>query len=169
MTIHDLATLYDYSTWANAKLFRAMADLSAEAFVQPVAGSYGSVRNTLVHVMSTEWGWTSRCGGPPRPAKLNAADFPTPESVAKTWQTVEGHVRSFLASLSDDDLAREVSYPGSGGATRAMPLVELMHHAILHAMHHRGQVALLLRELGVAPGNVDLLFYYAERRGVSAW
>ena len=50
-----------------------------------------------------------------------------------------------------------------------MPIGELMHHAILHAMHHRGQVALLLRELGVAPGNLDLLFYHAETRGVSAW
>lgn len=169
MTVHHLKTLYDYSTWANTKLFRAMADLTPAAFVQPVAGSYGSVRNTLVHVLSTEWGWTSRCGGPPRPAKLEADDFPTLESVTDTWRTVETHVRTFLDALTEDELAREVSYSGSGGALRTMPLGELMHHAILHAMHHRGQVALLLRELGVAPGNVDLLFYYAEQRGVSAW
>ncbi|GAB5537811.1 MAG: DinB family protein [Rubricoccaceae bacterium] len=169
MTAQHLSTLYDYSMWANARLFRAMADLSDEAFTRTVAGSYGSIRNTLVHVMSTEWGWTSRCGGPPRPAKLNAEEFPTLESVASTWKTIEGHVQSFLSTLDDDALAREVSYPGSGGETRTMPLGELMHHAILHAMHHRGQVALLLRELGVAPGNMDLLFYYAETQGVSAW
>lgn len=169
MTVQHLSTLYDYSTWANDRLFRAMTDLPEEAFTQDVAGSYGSIRNTLVHVMSTEWGWTSRCGGPPRPAKLNAADFLTLDSVVCTWQTIEGHVRSFLSTLNDDALTREVSYPGSGGATRTMPLGELMHHAILHAIHHRGQVALLLRELGIAPGNVDLLFYYAEKRGVSAW
>lgn len=169
MTAQHLSTLYDYSMWANTRLFTVMADLSDEAFTQPVAGSYGSIRTTLVHVMSTEWGWTSRCGGPPRPSKLNAEDFPTVDSVVRTWQTIEGHIRGFLATLDDGALTHEVSYPGRGGSIRTMPIGELMHHAILHAMHHRGQVALLLRELGFAPGNMDLLFYYAEKRGVSAW
>lgn len=44
-----------------------------------------------------------------------------------------------------------------------------MHHGANHGVHHRGQVALLLRMLGSAPGNVDLLFYYAEKRGAPAW
>jgi uncharacterized damage-inducible protein DinB len=44
-----------------------------------------------------------------------------------------------------------------------------MHHAVNHTGHYRAQTALLLRELGRAPGNVDLLFYYAEKRGVEAW
>ena len=49
-----------------------------------------------------------------------------------------------------------------------MPLGELLQHAAIHGIHHRGQAALLLRMLGVAPGNVDILFYYAERSGVPA-
>jgi uncharacterized damage-inducible protein DinB len=35
-----------------------------------------------------------------------------------------------------------------------------MHHAAIHGVHHRGQVALLLRALGHVPGNFDILFYY---------
>jgi uncharacterized damage-inducible protein DinB len=31
--------------------------LTPEQFTEQVSGSYGSVRNTLVHIMSTEWGW----------------------------------------------------------------------------------------------------------------
>lgn len=50
-----------------------------------------------------------------------------------------------------------------------MLLGELLHHAANHSGHYRDQTALLSRELGHAPGNVDLLFYYAEKRGVSAW
>jgi uncharacterized damage-inducible protein DinB len=49
-----------------------------------------------------------------------------------------------------------------------MPVGELLQHAATHGVHHRGQVALLLRVLGVAPGSVDLLFYDAERRAVGA-
>jgi uncharacterized damage-inducible protein DinB len=44
----------------------------------------------------------------------------------------------------------------------------LLQHAAVHGVHHRGQVALLLRVLGYAPGNFDLLFYYADKRAVSA-
>jgi uncharacterized damage-inducible protein DinB len=42
-------------------------------------------------------------------------------------------------------------------AQRSMPLGELVQHAANHGVHHRGQVALLLRSLGHAPGNVDIL------------
>ena len=37
------------------------------------------------------------------------------------------------------------------------------------SVRHRGQVALMLRLLDYTPGNFDILFYYAEKRGVSAW
>ena len=40
---------------------------------------------------------------------------------------------------------------------------------ITGSVHCRGQVALLLRMLGYTPGNVDMLVYHAEKRGVPAW
>jgi uncharacterized damage-inducible protein DinB len=43
-----------------------------------------------------------------------------------------------------------------------------MQHAANHGVHHRGQVALLLRSIGYAPGNVDMLFYDAEERSAPA-
>jgi uncharacterized damage-inducible protein DinB len=169
MTVDDLETLFDYSHWANERLFRVIASLTPEEFTRRVAGSYGSVRNTLVHALSTEWGWLERCGGMPRGARLEPDDYPTAASLGGEWRRVESSMRAFLRELTDDALARPVEYAGSGGTPRSMPLGELMHHAANHTAHYRGQTALLLRELGHAPGNVDLLFYYAEKRGVSAW
>jgi uncharacterized damage-inducible protein DinB len=146
-----------------------ISQLKPEQFTHTVAGSYGSVRNTLVHVLSAEWGWLDRCGGPERGPALKPDDYPTVESVLETWTRVERHVRGFLAQLKDEDLDRIVQFKNPRGETRAMPLGELMQHAANHGVHHRGQVALLLRVLGYAPGNVDLLLYDAEQRNVSAW
>jgi uncharacterized damage-inducible protein DinB len=169
MTVKDLEVLYDYGCWANRKLFDVIAQLTPEQFTQPVAGSYGSIRNTMVHVLSAEAGWLDRCGGPKRGPRLNPADFPTVESVLLVWNRVEAHVREFLARLKDEDLARMAEYGTDQSAKVSMPLGELLQHAANHAVHHRGQVALLLRLLGHAPGNFDILFYFAEKRGVRAW
>jgi uncharacterized damage-inducible protein DinB len=170
MTVEDLERLYDYGYWANRKLFQAIAQVTPEQFTRNVAGSYGSIRNTLVHMMSAEWGWVDRCGGPARGPALKADDYPTLESVTETWTRVERFVREFLSGLNDSDLARTVEFTNPRGEKRSGVLGDLMQHGANHGVHHRGQVALLIRSLGYAPGNFDILFYDAEKQGgASIW
>jgi len=169
MTVKDLEELYDYGYWANRKLFQVISQLTPEQFTQSVAGSYGSIRNTMVHAMSAEWGWLERCGGPERGPKLNPDDYPTVESVIEIWGKVETYEREFLSKLKDEDLARNVQYLNPRGEKRSLLLGELLQHAAAHSIHHRGQVALLLRMLGYTPGYFDMLIYYAEKRGVPGW
>lgn len=169
MTVKDLERLYDYGYWANRKLFQVASQLTPEQFTQVVAGSYGSVRNTLVHVLSAEWGWLDRCGGPERGPALKPDDYPTVESLVKTWSTVEGYVREFLSNLKDEDLTRTVEFTNPRSEKRSGVLGALLQHGAIHGAHHRGQVALLLRLLGHPPGNFDVLFYDADSQHVSAW
>jgi uncharacterized damage-inducible protein DinB len=165
MTVNDLRRRYDYAYWANRRLFQVMEQMTTEQFTQAVAGSYGSVRNTMVHVLSAEWGWLERCGGPPRGPQLSADDYPTVAALADAWAKVEGYVRVFLDTLCDEDLGRLVEFVvPRGGEKRVMALGELMQHAATHGVHHRGQVALLIRLLGYTPGNFDMLIYDAEKR-----
>ena len=104
-----------------------------------------------------------------RGQRLNPDNYPTAESLEEDWTKVEGYVREFLSKLKDEDLARTAEYMNSRGDRRSLPLGELMQHAANHGVHHRGQVAMLLRMLGQEPGNIDMLMYYADKRGVSAW
>jgi uncharacterized damage-inducible protein DinB len=165
MTVKDLERLYDYGYWADRRLLHAISQLTPEEFTRAVAGSYESVRNTLVHALSAEWGWLDRCGGRERGPRLNPDDYPTMESVVAAWNKVEGYVREFLSTLKDEDLARNIVYTIGRSEERSMPLGDLMHHAAIHGVHHRGQVALLVRMLGYTPGNFDILFYYADKGG----
>jgi uncharacterized damage-inducible protein DinB len=163
MTVDELRTLYDYGYWANRQLSAVLSELTAEEFTQPVAGGHASIRNTLVHAMSAEWGWMDRCGGPRRGAALVPADYPSVAALTARWREVETSVRGFLATLHDDDLERVVEFSLGGGPVQAMRVGELMRHGAVHGVHHRGQVSLLLRSLGHAPGNFDMLEYYQRR------
>jgi uncharacterized damage-inducible protein DinB len=120
-------------------------------------------------MMSAEWGWLDRCGGAERGPALKPENFPTLELIVETWSKVEAHMRAFLSTLDDSDLARVVQFAIAGGEPRAMPVGQLLQHGANHGVHHRGQVALLMRMLGLTPGNVDLLLYDAEvdQRGQS--
>jgi uncharacterized damage-inducible protein DinB len=59
----------------------------------------------------------------------------------------------------DDDLDREVEWTLGGGPSRRSRVGDLMQHAMIHGIHHRGQIALLLRVLDHPVGNFDILFY----------
>jgi uncharacterized damage-inducible protein DinB len=97
---------------------------------------------------------------------LNPQDYPTVESLVRAWSRVEADMRGFLAGLKDEDLTRDMEFAIGGGPKHSVPLGDLMQHAAVHAVHHRGQVALLLRTLGYEPGNFDLLLYVGEKRSV---
>jgi len=164
VTVADLQRLYDYSYWANRKLFSIIVQLAPEQFTANVGGSYESIRNTLVHMMSAEWGWLDRCGGAERGPALKPEDFPSLDSIVRTWSQVERDMRGFLSTLSDADLAREVAFTIPRGEQRSMPVWQLLQHGANHGVHHRGQVSMLLRMLGYTPGNVDLVLYDAANR-----
>lgn len=162
MTVKDLERMFEYGYWANRRLFEVVAKLTPEEFTRQVAGGYGSVRNTLVHTLSAEWGWLERCGGgPPRGPALKPDDYQTFESLRARWDEVERYVRDFLATLTDDDLDRMIQF--NLGELRGGRVGALMQHAANHGVHHRGQIAVLLRMLGHVPGNFDILFFDAEQ------
>jgi uncharacterized damage-inducible protein DinB len=164
MTVRDLDRLFDYSYWANAKLFPVVSQLTPEQFAQFIDTRHGSIRNTIVHMLSAEWGWLERCGGPKRGPALKPDDFPTPQSVTETWGRVEGYVRTFLAGLRDPDLDRDVEFAIPPGEKRTLTLGQVLQHAANHGVHHRGQLSLLLRMHAYAPDNFDILLYDFERR-----
>ena len=56
-------------------------------------------------------------------------------------------VTQALNEPSDDDLAREI--PAFGG--RMMPLAQFAELLIMHEAHHKGQVWLMARQVGVKP------------------
>ncbi|HEX8185960.1 MAG TPA: DinB family protein [Blastocatellia bacterium] len=167
MNVNDLLTLFDYNCWANRRLLKAVERLTPDEITRSVGGAYDSIRTTLLHILEVEKGWLARCGGDENWVELNPDDFPTLDSIKEEWRGVEQFGRRLLSGLSEDDLRRRVRYWFESGEPQTVLVSDLVQHTGNHSSHHRGQVTLMLRMLGHEPGNLDMLFYYAERLGDS--
>jgi uncharacterized damage-inducible protein DinB len=52
--------------------------------------------------------------------------------------------------------------------TTQISLAHLMQHLANHSTYHRGQIALMMRQLGAAPLATDFAMFLMEGRGESA-
>lgn len=70
-----------------------------------------------------------------------------------------------VSSLSAADLAREIPYTNSAGASFRSRIDDILTQITTHGVYHRGQIAWLVREAGAEPEPTD---YIAFVRGVPA-
>jgi uncharacterized damage-inducible protein DinB len=60
-------------------------------------------------------------------------------------------------------LGRTVAFRFLSGNAGEATLVSLLLHVVNHSTYHRGQLATLFRQVGVAPPQSDLLLFPAAR------
>jgi uncharacterized damage-inducible protein DinB len=164
MDLNDVRELYDYNRWANQSSLAAAAKLDRATFIRPMGSSFSAVRDTLAHILGAEWIWLERWNGLSPAALLNAADFPTAESLKMRWQIVEQDRQRFIAGLTPERLREEIAYTNTRGQRFAYALWQQMAHVVNHSSYHRGQVTTLLRQLGAEPVATDFLAYHDEMK-----
>jgi uncharacterized damage-inducible protein DinB len=169
MTNDHIHLLYAYDRWANNRVLQAASALSAEQFTRDLGGSFRSVRDTLLHIIGGEWGWlTYWKEASPGPAFLknlwdrhdalfNPQAFPDFASVQSKWVEVEKEQIEFVSHLTDESLGKMLPIRGT-----QVRLMYLMQHLANHSTYHRGQVALMLRQLGAKPLATDFHLFLLE-------
>ena len=61
--LETVTLLYDYTRWADGRMFEAVAKLAPEAWTKDLGSSLKSARDTVVHLVSAQWIWLSRWKG----------------------------------------------------------------------------------------------------------
>jgi uncharacterized damage-inducible protein DinB len=162
MNVSEALELIAYDEWANARLATVVRELPEEIVTRPVASSFGSLRDTLAHIVFAEWVWLRRwkgdspTGGPP-----GLTDASRAQLLDKLTE-VEAERAELLRSLTDAQLAAPIAYRTVKGQEFENKLADLIRQVVNHSTYHRGQAATQLRQLGSVPPATDFVAYCRE-------
>ena len=175
MTKDDIQLLYEYDRWANNRVLQAVSALRVEQFTRDLGGSFRSVRDTLVHIIGGEWIWLAYWKEPPhsstlladlrkrRDALFNPDAVPTVAAVQAKWVEVEKEQAEFVNRVTSESLEKMLPF-----RTTQVRLAHLMQHLANHSTYHRGQIALMMRQLDADPLATDFHVFLVEGRGEPA-
>ena len=164
MTLNDIRILFDYTEYANGLALDAAEKLTEEQRRHDFKISHGSIHGTLVHMAGAEWIWLERWKGVSHTRIWTVDDFADVAALRSRWLEIEAGRRQLLENLTEERLRQDLSYKNLKGESFTLPLAEQMQHVVNHSTLHRGQVVGMIRQLGLQPPAVDLLYYLIARK-----
>jgi uncharacterized damage-inducible protein DinB len=171
MTKEDIRLLYEYDRWANNRVIQYVSALAPEQFTRDLGGAFQSIRHTLVHISGGEWIWLQYWKADSlsipfvsdlqkrRDQLFNPELYPTIAAVEAKWREVEGEQIAFVEEVTDEGLNRMLPF-----RTTHESLAHLMQHVANHSTYHRGQIALMMRQLNAEPIATDFHVFLVEGR-----
>jgi uncharacterized damage-inducible protein DinB len=160
--------IHRHSTWANGRLLDAAAQLSPEQLRTPVGeGGHGDLLETLVHMYDAQKTWLDRARIGESGPWLTVADFPDLVSLRAAWEALDADMDGYLAGLDGTSLLEGTPYRSFYGDEETLPRTEMVLHQAFHSHQHRGEVALVLTQLGHSLGELDYNDYMWVRDNAS--
>jgi uncharacterized damage-inducible protein DinB len=150
----DFRRLFDYDTWANAKALDS---------VHTVAAPSDQLLGLVAHVFASKRMWLGRIEESDD-ANMNTWPQLTLEE-SEAWEAeLRARWQTLVAELDADGLARTVTYTTAAGDPGRQTVADILTHKFLHAMYHRGQLAMAVRAEGGSPASTDFVVWTKTMR-----
>ena len=146
--IERFQLLFEFENWANRRVLAAVE--SAE--------NRGSTVRLLSHILAGQEVWLTRLQG------SSSSAVPIWPALSLTecerrMDWLDGELNQYLRRLTEEDLDKPIEYSNQHGATYTHTPMEILTHLGLHSQHHRGQIALQLRQHGEEPAVTDFIAF----------
>lgn len=163
MTRSPLTDAFAHHTWATLRVIDACTGLSDEQLAKAVPGTYGSILDTLRHLVAADsWYLFVITDGAYEPFEEESG-LGLPELRAAAERQGEAWTRLIEGEIDPDRMV--VRHRDDGSETHA-PLGVRLAQAVHHGTDHRSQVCTTLTSLGIEPPWIDV-WDYAEATGRS--
>jgi uncharacterized damage-inducible protein DinB len=147
-----LVDLYRHNRWANLSLLDRCAELSPEQLDLSAPGTYGRVRDTLVHLVSAEQRYVARLSGRKTERPVGEDKVFPGIAVLREEATRSG---AALIEFAENDPPDRITSFVDGGKTYSFGPIVPMVQAINHATEHRAHVVTILTQNGIEMPALD--------------
>lgn len=158
-----LDRLFEHNNWANQQIIEACQKLTDEQLdAAPTSGTYGSIRQTLVHMIAAQQRYLHHLTLPLEVRLQHVyPDFADYEKAVKAFdvEAVAHRTGETFLTLARGETALFQStqiYTPDGYIVE--PWV-LMVQVIIHGVEHREQIKSMLTALGITPPEIDGWIY----------
>jgi uncharacterized damage-inducible protein DinB len=147
-----LADAFDHHVWATLRVIDSCLALSDEQLATTVPGTYGSILDTMRHLVGADASYLELLSGgrvsPIDEDSMSLAELrPVMEANAPVWADV-------LAAAGDPE--QVVVRHRDDGSTSTAPLGIRLAQVVHHGTDHRSQVCTALTSLGITPPEIDV-------------
>ena len=148
MTI-GLPNFFQYNLWANLRLLDACTQLSDAQLDTTTKGTFGSVRETLMHLFAAEEGYVRDITGTAPTPGLK--EFSTFAGFDELRRRAERSGNELITVAQQGNLSQILHLPEDYDA----PVIIVLIQALNHAIDHRSQIATLLSQQDIEPPRLD--------------
>ena len=153
---NTLTVLFSHHLWANLLLLERCAALTSEQLEATISGTYGSIRDTLEHIVTAEQAYFSRISTGQRHRFPEDAPPLTLAEMMETSRTTGKGLIEWAPKVGAGDTVM-IDWDGT---PREVPKTILLTQAINHATEHRAQIMAILTQLGIQPPELDSWTYF---------
>ena len=153
-------SLSKYNIWMNQKLYTVCDSINDDVRKKDMGAFFGSIHRTLDHILYGDKAWLER---------LRDRSF-TPRNIGETlheeWGAlkterfaIDQEIDAWIQTLTEESLGSIFTFTSNvDKKERSIPTRILVQHLFNHQTHHRGQLTVLLSQLGLKYGSTDLPF-----------
>ena len=143
---------FGHHLWATDRMVEVCLRLSYEQLATTVPGTYGSILETLRHIVAADAGYLNLLTD----GRVKEIDekHSTVRDLQATMPAIREGYTTFLAGDIDPDA--DIARHRDDGSTSWAPLSIRLAQAVQHGTDHRSQIATALTTLGIEPPELDV-------------
>ena len=164
MNRSSLYTLHDYTVYANDLVLQTAAKMPGEALTLYASPSHGSVKRLLVHLFRCEYYFLMECMNSQPEDPLGDLDTLTLSALGEAFTVLNDRRGRYLAHVNEYEL-QEVIALNLGQTRLSLPRWQFMAQSLLHSVHHRGELSIVMTGLGYPLPTLDPILLYASQAG----
>ncbi|MGD8462986.1 MAG: DinB family protein [Anaerolineae bacterium] len=155
-------TLYSYHFDTTYRLIALVEALPATSYPSPEDGAPSTV-DMLYHILDTGRGWRIALETGRRPERLRREDYADLAALKRGFEQEQAAWEAFLTGLDEDQIGGEIELQAGPDRVFRFGRWQVLYHVVLHGMQHHAEIAALLTDQGLSPGDIDFIFYALGR------